>query len=462
MMKLTVKPGGALRGTAAVPGDKSLSHRAVLFAALAEGESRIDNFLVSGVTRVMLESLRALGVRWELEGESLKVEGRGLSGLQATGDPLNCGNSATTIRLLAGALAAAGIPAVLDGSPGLRRRPMGRIVEPLRRMGVPVEAGENGGAPLRLEARAPGHKLRGIAETLPVASAQVKSCLLLAALAADRPTTLREPGPSRDHTERMLSSMGVEIHSRVIEESTGSVYETCLTPPTQSLRPLHLSLPGDMSAAAFLLVAGTIAPGSMIRIPGVEVNPTRTGLVDALRGMGADIRYENETVQGGEPVADLVVRASALHGTEIGGPLVVRMIDEFSIFGMAAACADGLTVVRDAAELRLKESDRIHTLCEELRRLGVQAEEFPEGFSIVGKGGGQDCAVMGGAVEAHGDHRLAMALAVAGLAARAPVTVEGAEILAESFPDFVDTLRALGAELFTEGAQPMAVEEREE
>lgn len=256
--------------------------------------------------------------------------------------------------------------------------------------------------------------------------------------------------------------MGAEIHSRMIEETSGVVYETRLTPPIHPLRLLNLSLPGDMSAAAFLLVAGTIAPGSKLRIPGVEVNPTRTGLVDALRSMGADIRCENETFQGGEPVADLVVRASALHGTEISGSLVVRMIDEFSVFGVAAACAEGVTVVRDAAELRLKESDRIHTLCEELRRLGVQAEEFPDGFSIQGKGSGQDCAMMGGDVQSHGDHRLAMALAVAGLAARAPVTVEGAEIMAESFPDFIDILRKLGADLSTEGDQSLVAEEREE
>ena len=443
-MKLTVFPGNPLRGTAEVPGDKSLSHRAVLFAALAEGESRIENFLVSGVTRAMLNALKALGVRWHLEGETLTVEGRGLHGLQPTEAALNCGNSATTIRLLAGALAAAGMPAVLDGSEGLRRRPMDRIVEPLQRMGVPIEASENGCAPLRLRARPAGQKLRPLDETLPVASAQVKSCLLLAALDADGETVLREPGPSRDHTERMLGSMGAAITSRVLDANP-LVYETRLTPPVGELTPIHMALPGDMSAAAFLIVAGLIVPGSEIVIPGVEINPTRTGLIDALREMGADIVVENETVQAGEPVADLRVRSSRLSGGQVCGPLVVRMIDEFSVFGAAAAFAQGQTVVSEAAELRLKESDRITTLVQELCALGVEATEQPDGFTIAGGQGPLD-----GTAQAHGDHRLAMALAVAGLAGRGPVTVEGAEIIDESFPGFTQTLRSLGARIEVE------------
>jgi 3-phosphoshikimate 1-carboxyvinyltransferase len=441
-MKLTIVPGTPLRGVAAVPGDKSLSHRAVLFAAMADGVSRIENFLVSGVTRVMLDALSALGVGWKLDGDVLTVHGRGFGGLRSPAQPLNCGNSATTIRLLAGALAAAGIPAVLDGSPGLRRRPMGRIVGPLQRMGVPVEASPEGTAPLALRQRQSGQKLRALVETLPVASAQVKSCLLLAALAADGQTVLREPGPSRDHTERMLGSMGVKITSREIEVeslATRHVYETTLEPPPVALQPLHLALPGDISAASFLIVAASITPGSEISIPGVGLNPTRTGLIDALRAMGADIQVRNESDQAGEPVGDLIVRSAGLRGTRVSGALVVRMIDEFSVFGAAAAAASGETVVRDASELRYKESDRITTLCQEMRALGVSAAEAEDGFSILGG------RPEGGQAQSHGDHRLAMAMLVAGLAARGTVTVEGAEMIDESFPGFVDTLRSLGA-----------------
>jgi 3-phosphoshikimate 1-carboxyvinyltransferase len=417
----------------------------VLFAALADGESRIENLLVSGVTRVMLDSLTGLGVAWKLEGETLTVQGRGLDGLHAPERSLDCGNSATTIRLLAGALAAAGVPAVLDGSAGLRRRPMGRIVEPLQRMGVPIETTPEGTAPLVLHARPAGKKLRPLNEKLAVASAQVKSCLLLAALAADGPTSLREPGPSRDHTERMLGSMGVKITSRMVEE--GRCYETILEPPSGPLSPLHLTLPGDISAAAFLITAATITPGAEVRISGVGLNPTRTGLIDALQAMGADIQVQNAGVQAGEPVGDLVVRATRLHGIGVGGALVVRMIDEFSVFGAAAAYAEGTTVVRDATELRYKESDRIGTLCQELRALGISTTEAADGFTIEG---GQPA---GGQAQAHGDHRLAMAMLVAGLAGSGPVTVDGAEMIHESFPGFVDALRTLGAHLVEEVEQ---------
>lgn len=455
-MKLTVLPGKPLRGTVAVPGDKSLSHRALLFAALADGESHIRNFLVSGVTRVMLNALSAVGVEWTLTGAKLIVQGRGLAGLRPPAQALDCGNSATTIRLLAGALAAAGIPAVLDGSAGLRKRPMERIVEPLQRMGVPIQASEGGGAPLTLAARLAGERLKPLVEDLPVASAQVKSCLLLAALAADGETVLREPGPSRDHTERMLSSMGATVTSLSNETVTPPLYETRLIPPAAPLQPLDINLPGDMSAAAFLIVAGTIVPESEIHIPSVEVNPTRTGLLDTLRAMGAKIEVSGLRDEGGEPVADLTIRAARLSATQVSGSLVVRMIDEFSVFGAAAAYAEGVTSVRDATELRYKESDRITTLCEELRALGVQAEEAPDGFTITGELPRSGASpVRGGTTHAKGDHRLAMAMSIAGLGAQEPVTVEGAEIIHESFPGFIETLRQLGADLVVEDALPV-------
>jgi len=449
-VRLLVNPGKALKGTVQVPGDKSLSHRALLFSALAEGESRIDNFLVSGVTRVMLDAIDALGVEWNLADGRLTVQGRGLVGLRPPERVLNCGNSATTLRLLTGALAAAGIPAVLDGSEGLRRRPMERIVAPLRRMGVEIETGPNGTAPLKLTGRPSGQLLDPLDETLPVASAQVKSCLLLAALSAKGKTVLREPGPSRDHTERMLSSMGAFIGSRGIEVHDQVVYETYFIPPSEELRPLEIRLPGDISAAAFFIVAGLITPGSEICIPCVGLNPTRTGLLDALRSMGASIQVENESEQAGEPAGDLRMGYMHLRGTTISGPLVVRMIDEFSVFGTAAAYAKGATVVQDAIELRHKESDRIHALCEELGRLGVPVEETEDGFRIPG-----GVAPAGGPAHAHGDHRMAMALAVAGLAARGPVTVNGAEMINESFPGFVEALKGLGADVSLSVEEPV-------
>jgi 3-phosphoshikimate 1-carboxyvinyltransferase len=441
-MKLLVHPGTPLKGTVHVPGDKSLSHRAVLFAALAEGESRIKNFLISGVTRVMLNSLVASGVDWRLNGAELALQGLGLHGFKPAAQPLNCGNSATTIRLLAGGLAATGVAAVLDGSAGLRLRPMDRIVEPLLRMGVPIAASEGGVAPLTLHQRDRITPLKALNETMPVASAQVKSCLLLAALAARGETILREPGPSRDHTERMLRSMGVVVETNTAVVNGITVYETHLQPPHAPLKPIDIILPGDMSAAAFLIVAGLITPGSELFLPGVGLNPTRTGLIDALREMGGQIEVHNLTSQAGEPMGDLVVKASDLHGIEVSGAQVVRMIDEFSVFGAAAAFAQGKTLVKDAAELRYKESDRIHTLAEELGKLGVVIEEMEDGFRI--EGGTQP--PLGGTVISHGDHRLAMAMAILGLNAGTKVCIDGAEIIAESFPEFVDTLISIGAD----------------
>ena len=434
-MELIIKPGMPLQGSLILPGDKSLSHRAALFAALADGQSVIDNFLVAGVTQVMLGAISAVGVSWELRGSRLIIQGTGLSGLRPPLAPIQCGSSATTIRLLAGALAASGIPAVLDGSPGLRRRPMKRIVQPLHRMGVPIQASDGGFAPLRLAARLSSQFLHALDYTLPVASAQVKTCLLLAALAADGPCTLTEPEISRDHSERMLAAMGVDIQVRCTRVT--------LNPPgSNRLKPLHLVLPGDISSAAFLIVAALITPGSQITLRDVLLNPTRTGLLDALKAMGANIQIDVRSDLGGEPAGDVSARFSILNGIEIDGTLAVRMIDEFPVFAIAAAFARGQTVVRGAAELRHKESDRILALCAELRQLGIDLDETSDGFRILG-----GKPVRGGTARAHGDHRLAMALAVAGLASETLVSIQDAEIVAESFPGFVDTLRTLGANL---------------
>ncbi|OGO15974.1 MAG: 3-phosphoshikimate 1-carboxyvinyltransferase [Chloroflexi bacterium RBG_16_48_8] len=436
-MKLEVKPASPLRGECTLPGDKSLSHRAALLAALAEGESRIENFLQAGVTKAMLRALGGLGVVWRLEGGSLIVEGEGPSRLHPPKQALDCGNSATTLRLLAGALAGANVRCVLDGSEGLRSRPMGRIVKPLREMGVPLKAAPGDVAPIQLVARREGTSLRALAIDLPVASAQVKSALLLAGLGAEGTMDLREPGPSRDHTERLLASMGVEIVTEA------QAHRVRLKPPDSPLRPLRLRLPGDISSGAFLIVAALIVPGSDLILRDVGLNPTRVGLLDVLRKMGARMDILAQTEEHGEPKGDLRVRASELQGLQVDGPVVVRMIDEFPIFAVAAAMAEGQTVVAEAAELRHKESNRISALCRELRSIGVAIEEMHDGFVI---DGGR--RLRGGVhVQSHGDHRLAMALMVAGLAAEESVVVGGVETIEESFPEFADILRQLGAEV---------------
>lgn len=447
-MNLISRSSNPLAGSvsAELPGDKSISHRAALFAAFADGTSHIEHFQVSGVTRPMLQALTSFGIQWSLEGETLTVEGRGINAWKNPTFPIDCGNSATTLRLLAGAIVGAGVTATLDGSYGLRRRPMDRIVEPLRKMGAVIKTTPGGIAPLTIQERKEDQKLKPLTYDLPVASAQVKSCLLLAALGSEGTTVLNEPGPSRDHTERMLSGMGVIVKSYEVEAHNTLRYMVELTPPNpMKLSPLNMSLPADPSAAAFLVVAALIVPGSSLTLKGVCLNPTRTGLLDALLAMGADITISNQHDSGGELVGDLHVNYSELQGTEVGGSLVVRMIDEFPIFAIAAAVAHGTTTVRDAKELRLKESDRIAMLAVEMRVLGVEIEEHSDGFTIHGG------KLQGGSVDSHGDHRLAMSLTIAGLAAESPITVRNAECTSESFPAFAEILQKIGAAITVEG-----------
>jgi len=441
-MRCIVKGGKPLRGKVNLPGDKSLSHRAILFAALAEGRSEIDNLLLAGVTQPMLAALTAFGVEWSLQEQHLTVVGEGLKGWKNPVGVIDCGNSATTMRLLAGAMAATNVNGVLDGSEGLRRRPMERIVQPLQKMGVMIHS-TNGRAPLTLSCSQ--HPLRGMDHQLEVASAQVKSCLILAALVADRPTCIYEPGPSRDHTERMLGSMGVKIESVPPQRTGQNGYQTRVEPLSEPLKPLQMHLPGDISSAAFFIVGGLIAPDSEIEIENVGLNPTRCGLLEALGEMQAGLSIEGQQSQGGEPCGHLRVGSASLNATNVMGERVVRMIDEFPVFGVAAAYARGETVVADAQELRYKESDRIAMLCLELRKLGVEAIETQDGFRIIGKG-----SVKGGVVNAHGDHRLAMALMVAGLGSQEPIVVEGAEVVNESLPQFIPILRSLGADILCE------------
>jgi 3-phosphoshikimate 1-carboxyvinyltransferase len=435
MSRLTVHPSGPLGGRIRVPGDKSISHRAAMFAALAEGESRIAGFLPSGDCLATLGCLRALGVeitpspylgegRGGGQATTLTVHGRGLRGLQKPDGPLNCVRSGTTMRLLAGILAGQKFDCTLTGDPQLLARPMRRITEPLRAMGAEIED-TDGCAPLTIR----GQKLHGHDHTLAVASAQVKSALLLAGLYADGPTVVRQPGPARDHTERMLIAMGAKIAIAGLNVT--------LT-PVDALAPNSLTVPGDISSAAFLLVAAALIEGSEVTIEGVGVNPTRTGLLDVLREMGARVAIQNAREQGGEPVADVTVRASPLRGVQVGGSAVVCMIDEFPLLAVAATQGSGTTVVRDAAELRVKETDRIAVIIEGLRAMGARIEPRPDGFIVEGP-----TPLHGASVDSGGDHRLAMALAVAGMIAEGETVVEHAECISDSFPGFATLMRKL-------------------
>ena len=438
-----MRPGGPLRGHVRVSGDKSISHRALLLGAIAEGTTQVENFLPAADCLATLRAVRALGIQvTEHTPTELLIHGGGLRGLQEPDDVLDCARSGTTMRLLTGLLAGQSFLSVLTGSPQLRRRPMGRIVEPLRCMGAAVLGREGGRLPPLV---VQGAVLSGMDYALPVASAQVKSALLLAGLYADGPTTLHEPGPARDHTERLLAAMGCEL--QIGNDRIGIV-------PEEQLQAVDIAVPGDFSSAAFLIVAATLVPGSEVTIQDVGVNPTRTGLLDVLRDVGADVTLHNERTVSGEPVADLTVRASALRGVEVGGDLVVRAIDEFPVLAVAATQAQGETLVRDAAELRVKETDRIATTVQELRHLGADIDPRPDGFIVHGPTPLQSpgpCPERsrrvvegrGAAVHSHGDHRLAMALAVAGLIATGETVVQDIACIADSFPGFEATLAHL-------------------
>jgi 3-phosphoshikimate 1-carboxyvinyltransferase len=430
-MARVVSPARRLRGSIAPPGDKSISHRAAILNALASGPALVENFQPGADCLATLRCLRLLGVPWRWQGpQALAIEGVGLEGLREPPAPLDCRNSGTTLRLLAGVLAGQPFFSVLTGDASLRGRPMGRIAAPLRAMGAQVWGrGEGELAPLAIRGRRP---LQPLEHRLPVASAQVKSCLLLAGLYAQGETRLWEPGPSRDHTERMLAAMGAQL-----EQRDGLLR---LSPPRGGLRPLSLRVPGDFSAAAFWLVAAACHPDAEVRVEGVGINPTRTGLLDALRLMGADIALQEERTWGGEPVADIVVRSSRLRGIEVGGEMVPRLIDEVPLLALAACCAQGETVVREAAELRVKESDRLRATARELRRLGADIQELADGLRI--RGG---IRLQGRRVNSYGDHRLAMMLAVAGLLAAGETVVGNSRAVSVSYPNFWSDMERLAS-----------------
>ena len=428
--RLIVQTTQGLHGSTAVPGDKSISHRAVMLGALAQGKSQVRGWLAAGDTEATLRSVQALGVQIERpSADELHIHGTGA--LRAAETPLDFVNAGTGIRLMAGVMAGQPFASVLDGSFQLRRRPMTRIITPLRQMGADI-SGDQGRAPLRIEPSA----LKGIRYEMPVASAQVKSTVLLAGLFAQGETVVLEPAPTRDHSECMLRAAGVDVQNKG---------RTITLQPCAKLRPISFRVPGDFSSAAFLLVVGATVPDSELRLTGINLNPTRSGLLDALRMMGADITVSEAGQEAGEPAGTLTVRHSSLRGVDIGGELVVRMIDEFPALMVAALCAEGRTTVRDAQELRLKETDRLAAMTAELRRLGAQIEEQEDGFVIEGPQ-----TLQGADVEGHDDHRIAMSLTLAGMLALGATTVHDAACVGDSFPGFVETLQQLGAMLRVE------------
>ena len=423
-MQMTVRRPRRLRGDVTPPGDKSISHRAAIFNAIADGEARVENYGTGADLASTLRVLRGLGTQIERHDDGAFTVRGGV--LSEPSDILNTGNSGTTTRLMAGVLAGQPFMSVMTGDRSIRSRPMARIVDPLRLMGAEVD-GRGGGrlAPLTFR----GGSLHGIEYRMPVASAQVKSALLLAGLFADGETTLEQPAVSRDHTELMFRSMGVEV----IEDGL-----TVRVRPGR-LSAMDVTVPADISSAAYWLVAGVCHPDAEVRVRNVGVNPTRTGILDALAMMGADVSVENERTEGGELVADLVARSSSLRATEIGGDLIPRLVDEVPVLALAACFAEGTTVIRDASELRIKESDRLMASRVELSRSGAQVEELDDGLRITG-----GRAMHGATHRTYADHRIAMTMGVAGLLAAGETTVQSAQTAAVSYPTFWDDLDSLG------------------
>ena len=428
-MDLKITPAKTLSGTISMPGDKSISHRAVMLGALAHGVTCLENFLPGEDCLSTVKCLSALGAKFITAAkDKIYIHGQGLTGLTEPFEVLDAGNSGTTLRLLSGILAGQPFFSTLTGDASLCRRPMGRVVKPLTQMGAKIWGRQDGNyPPLAIK----GEKLKGIHYNLPVASAQVKSAILLAGLFAAGKTSVTEPAPTRDHTERMLKFFEAKIYltNNTIQIEGGRL-----------LGPKNIYIPGDISAAAFFLVAGTIVPGADITLTKVGINPTRTGIIEVLKKMGADITIFNQQELNNEPFADLRVKAAPLKGVSIGGKLIPRLIDEIPILAVAAAYAQGDTVIRDAAELKVKESNRLAAVAEELRKFGTKITELADGLIIRGGGRG---ALQGAECFSHKDHRIAMAMAVAGLAAQGQTLIKDTECIAISFPDFEQALNTL-------------------
>ncbi len=425
--------GVSLQGQIEVPGDKSISHRALMLGAIAQGETQIQGLLLGEDPRSTAECFRAMGAEIsELNTQMVRVKGIGLGQLKEPIDTLNAGNSGTTLRLMLGLLAShPGRLFTVTGDSSLRSRPMSRVVKPLQQMGAQIWGRANGTlAPLAVQ----GQTLKPIHYQSPIASAQVKSCILLAGLMTEGETTVTEPALSRDHSERMLQAFGAQI-------TTDPQSKSVTITGGATLQGQTVIVPGDISSAAFWLVAGSIVPGSEILIENVGVNPTRTGVLDALAMMGADISRENQRIVAGEPVADLRVRAKALNGCTISGDLIPRLIDEIPILAVAAVFASGTTIITGAEELRVKESDRITVMANQLNKMGAKIAELTDGMEITG-----GTPLTGTEVESHGDHRITMSLAIAALNAQGKTTIHGAEAAAISYPTFVATLKQVGGD----------------
>ncbi|MFQ5644356.1 MAG: 3-phosphoshikimate 1-carboxyvinyltransferase [Thiogranum sp.] len=426
-LEYVAQPGGSLQGRTRVPGDKSISHRSIMLGSIAEGITEVDGFLEGEDSLATLQAFRAMGV--DIEGPDagrVVVHGVGLHGLQAPSAALDLGNSGTSMRLLSGLLAGQAFDVEVVGDHSLMSRPMRRVTEPLASMGAVIGTTENGTAPLKIRG---GQKLHGISYDMPVASAQVKSCLLLAGLYANGRTCVREPAPTRDHTERMLSGMGYPV--------TRSDATACVDGGGK-LSAASIDVPADISSAAFFLVGASIAPHSDLLLEHVGINPTRTGVLEILRLMGANIEVINPREVGGEPVADLRVRSAQLHGIDIPVEQVPLAIDEFPVLFVAAACAEGRTVLTGAEELRVKESDRIQVMADGLQALGIKAEPAPDGMVIEGG------SLSGGHVDSKGDHRIAMAFAMAALRASGEISIDDCANVNTSFPGFVDLATSVG------------------
>jgi 3-phosphoshikimate 1-carboxyvinyltransferase len=429
-----IQNGGHLQGQARVAGDKSISHRAIMLGSLAKGTTHITGFLEAEDALATLQAFREMGVVIEQHGDGVvEIHGVGKHGLQAPNKPLYLGNSGTSMRLLCGLLAGQDFDTVLTGDESLSKRPMKRVTEPLSQMGALIETTQAGTAPLRIKGKA--GQIRGIAYTMPMASAQVKSCLLLAGMYAQGDTQVVEPAPTRDHTERMLKGFGYPVVQQQQSVTVTGVGE---------LQAMRIDVPSDISSAAFFLVGASIASHSDVLLVHVGINPTRTGVIDILRLMGAHIDVLNERLVGGEPVADLRVISKPLKGIDIPLSLVPLAIDEFPVLFIAAACAEGITRLQGAEELRVKESDRIQVMADGLHVLGIDAQPTPDGIVIHG---GQ---MQGGTIDSHGDHRIAMAFSIAGLRSNAPITVLDCENVNTSFPTFKTIATTLGLQLTSE------------
>jgi 3-phosphoshikimate 1-carboxyvinyltransferase len=426
MVEFIASPGGSVRGSIRVPGDKSISHRSIILSSIADGVSHISGFLQGEDSLNTISAFQKMGVSIERDQDRVEVNGAGLHGLAAPVGDLDMGNSGTAMRLLLGLLSGQDFDSRLVGDGSLSSRPMRRVIDPLQSMGAIIESEAGGRAPLLIRGK---QKLQAIEYDMPVASAQVKSCLLLAGLYAQGETIVREPAPTRDHSERMLRGFGCELqrHDAEVRLVGGQKLSAC-----------DVDVPADISSAAFFMVAASIAEDSEILLEHVGVNPTRTGVIDILKLMGADISLCNQREIGGEPVADIRVRSATLTGIEIPAELVPLAIDEFPVLFVAAASATGVTRLRGAEELRVKESDRIQVMAEGLSNLGVEVEVLPDGIVIQGGNYG------GGAVESHGDHRIAMAFSVAALRAQGQISIADCANVNTSFPGFVDLGRAAG------------------